>query len=540
MQDNSQNIYGSSRWSEFEDLDRKKLFSSKGLPFGFFDNKLLRYDTDSPRILVGGSGSGKLVSVLSYVLCLPNSMPMAILDPKGELWDISVHGLAVQGIFAYSWDPYRVGNIHHNIDPLDHLKPGRPTLFAEIRRLAAALLPLSQSANGKFFELTAQNILILLIYNEVLNAGRIDFPRLHELVYMIEGNLPAWIKVLESMLASGIQFLVTGARVIMRLQQDDPKLFGSVVGELYAYLMWLNDDLVRHSLKGGGASLQEIIDPSLNGGHPVRFHFKVPGDLMEQCAPILRVFFETITALKARSKGSARVLLLVDEAAMLGPFHALKDSYTYGRGTGITTLAVFQDLQQIESNHGRPAITTFLSSSAHRQFIGPRDIQTAGVISTMCGYQSLTFDDPHRQEHARFQMMEQVNALMAGADPFLVGQKVRHYRDMAEQKSKTKRALIEPAEVLAMRSDEAISFIDGDDLPPIFHNRYPYYELLKAGRFFPNPSHPPTDRIRVRKPGLFGRHQWLVVHRKRVPQKYAHFPQYADGYVLEIEGHPLP
>lgn len=528
--------YGSARWADEEDLENAKLFGDDGLPFGFFENRLLRYTSDAPRILIGGAGAGKLTGILAYQLCLPSSMSMAILDPKGELWDISVGTLARQNIFGYSWDPYQIGDVSHSINPLDHLKPGRLTLFAEVVRLASALIPLSQSSSGKYFELTAQNVLIALIYHEVLVFGGIDFPRLYELIHMIEGDLNAWIATLDSMLKTGILFLTSGANTIMRSQQDTPKEFGAVMGEIYAYMRWLSDDPVRESLKGGDASLQEMVNSSLNGGHKVRFHFKVPGDLMEHVAPILRVFFDVIMVLKERERGSERILLMIDEAALLGPFAELKKAFTYGRGTGTITVAVFQDLQQIESNFGKPGITTFLGSAAHRQFIGPRDIYTANVISSMCSYETLEYDDAHRQAAAHHYMMEQVHAMLSGADPFSTGQKISHFQATSERKSKIKRALIDPGEVLAMRSDEAISFIDGDDLPPIFHNKHPYFERLGPGQFFPNPAHPPTDRILVRRGW---RKTWLTVKRIVVPPQYAHFPQYCSGYALEIEGHPL-
>jgi len=165
------NRFGNARWADADDLAGAGMFRDEGLPFGFFDNHIIRFHSDSPRVTIGGAGSGKLRDVLGYLLCLRCQMPMAILDPRGELYDISAPTLAAQNIYIYSWDPYGVGEIFHSINPLDHLKPDSRTLFPETVRLARTILPLSKSANGKYFELTAQNILIALILHEVKTQG---------------------------------------------------------------------------------------------------------------------------------------------------------------------------------------------------------------------------------------------------------------------------------------------------------------------------------------------------------------------------------
>lgn len=525
------NRFGEARWANTDDLSRAGIFRDEGLPFGFFENRLLRFESDAPRVTIGGAGSGKLRDVLGYVLCLPCAMPMAVLDPRGELWDISVDTLAAQNIFGYSWDPYGIGDVSHNINPLDHLTPKLPTLFAEIVRLVRALVPLSKSSSGRYFELTAQNVLIALILHEVKTCGGINFPRLYELTQMIEGYPAAWADVLESMLKSETSFLKTAANVMLIRQQDATKEFAAVMGEIYAYLLWLNDDVVRNSLKGGDASLQEMVNPALNGGHSVRFHFKVPGDLLEQCAPILRVFFDTIMVLKARNRGSRRILLLVDEAAMLGKFDALKAAFTYGRGTGTICWAIFQSLSQIEENFGKAGIDTFLSSAAMRQFFGVRDINTARTVSSMCGYETLEYDDAGQQANAEHTMMGHVNALLDGADPFETAQHVAHYQDASVRRSKIRRELIAGSEVLNMREDEAITFLSGKNLPPIYHNKYPYYERLKAGQFYPNPNHPPIDKIRIK--GFWG-YKMRPVRREPVPANMRQFPQYQNGTRLVI------
>ena len=532
-QHNEDYRFGSARWAESDDIARAGMFGNAGLPIGYFDNRLLRFDSDAPRLTIGGAGSGKLRDILGYALCMPCDMSMAVLDPRGELWEISWPLLAAQGIYGYNWDPYKITGLCHSINPLEHLTPDNPMLFADIVRLVRALLPLSQSASGKYFELTAQNVLAAQILHEVLAFGKIDFPRLHELIHIIEGDLSAWADVLESMLGRPERFLRSAASVIMTRQQDAPKEFSAVMGEIYANMVWLNDDKIRACLKAGDGSLFELVD----GKRPVRIHFTVPGDLLEFCSPILRVFFDSIMAIKARRRAARHILLLIDEAAMLGKnFSALQSAFTYGRGTGLVTWAIFQDLGQIEANFGRAGIQTFLGSAAMRQFFGVRDHMTANIVAQMAGYQTLEYDDEGRQAEAEHQMMQNIHAIMDGSDPFESARAFEHHRQSSQRRSKIRRFLIDPAEVMAMPEDEMIAFISGKDIPPIRANKYPYFERLKAGSFYPNSNHPPIDRLRVKT--LWG-HKLLRVSRVSVPAKYAHFPQYACGFALQIEGQIL-
>jgi len=89
-----------------------------------------------------------------------------------------------------------------------------------------------------------------------------------------------------------------------------------------------------------------------------------------------------------------------------------------------------------------------------------------------------------------------------------------------------------------MPEDEQIIFISGQNIPPIKANKYPYFTRREmAGRYLPNPYHPPTDKVRVQ--GLFGK-KWLRVNTVLIPQNYRLFPQYkGQTHLKQIEGFPL-
>lgn len=80
-------------------------------------------------------------------------------------------------------------------------------------------------------------------------------------------------------------------------------------------------------------------------------------------------------------------------------------------------------------------------------------------------------------------------------------------------------------------SDKQYIFTDG--VPPIYADRKPYYEqAFMAGRYHPNPYHPPLDRVQVKT--RFG-HAWRRVVTVPVPPAYAHYPQYRNGIYSYVE-----
>jgi len=100
---------------------------------------------------------------------------------------------------------------------------------------------------------------------------------------------------------------------------------------------------------------------------------------------------------------------------------------------------------------------------------------------------------------------------------------VRLQTDLAVHRTKQHRALLNPDEILNLPSGKMLLF--ADNLPgPILADRRPYFdERFMAARYFPNPYHPPADRVSVRT--RWGRRVRRVVTAP-VPDRFADYPQY--------------
>src|SRR5262249_4484418 len=147
---------------------------------------------------------------------------------------------------------------------------------------------------------------------------------------------------------------------------------------------------------------------------PIVVFLMIPAEYLHQTAPCLRLFFTSCILHKSRNPGSGRLLMLIDEAAQLGPFHTLQQLYTYGRGTAIPPWSVWQDEGQIAHNFTQAGVGTFMSSAQMRQFLGARDYSTARLISNMLGTETLEYDDTRLQEEARRQKRQALHRALQG------------------------------------------------------------------------------------------------------------------------------
>ncbi|MBL27244.1 MAG: hypothetical protein CMM50_06820 [Rhodospirillaceae bacterium] len=524
--------FGSASWAQDTDLRRAGLFGSRGPRIGHWRDNSLRLDGDAPILTVGGAGSGKTRDLLGYVLCDSSGLPMLVLDPRAELACISAHIHAAHGEHAWHWNPMGLCGLPRNrCNPLDILDRDSPTFHADVKFIVEGLIPLSGEGNGRYFELRAREWLENLIKSRIERHGKMTLPDLYRLINVVESDRRAWADHLEAMLASSSESIRRTAAEMLTKQQDTPKEFGAIMGEIYAHLSFLDDPALLASLENPEFSLKALTDTR----RTAKVFLNIPAEYLSIWSPLVRLFFTVTMLYKARAPEAPRIMLLVDEAGQLGRFEALLRAFTYGRGFGVRAWAIFQDIGQIVRNFGAPALQSFMGSAQTRQFFGVRDYETARLVSDMLGTETLEYDDVLQQEAARRQKRETVERVMRGDDPFAAAHDYAHFRRNAEHRTKQARPLMTPDEILAMPEDRQILFISGKDLKPVYANKYPYFTRREmAGHYLPNPYHPPVGSVVVAT--RLGKKRIPVV-TERVPGKYASFPQYASGYWSYVKGY---
>jgi type IV secretion system protein VirD4 len=136
-----------------------------------------------------------------------------------------------------------------------------------------------------------------------------------------------------------------------------------------------------------------------------------------------------------------RALFLLDEVARLGYMHILETARDAGRKYGITLTMIYQSIGQLrEAYGGRDASSKWFESASWISFAAINDPETADYISRRCGMTTVEIDQVSRSYQSRGSSRTRSKQLAA-------------------------RPLIQPHEVLQMRSDEQIVFTAGN--PPL-------------------------------------------------------------------------
>ncbi len=140
-------------------------------------------------------------------------------------------------------------------------------------------------------------------------------------------------------------------------------------------------------------------------------------------------------------KTENRVLFLLDEAARLGYMRIVETARDAGRKYGITLTMIYQSIGQLRETYGgRDASSKWFESASWISFAAINDPETADYISRRCGTTTVEIDQVSRSFQSRGSSRTRSKQLAA-------------------------RPLIQPHEVLRMRTDEQIVFTAGN--PPL-------------------------------------------------------------------------
>lgn len=529
---NEQYRFGSASWADERQMRDAGLLGSDGLPIGFHRGQMLRLPGDAPMITIGGAGSGKLRDIIGHVFGALGQHSMIVLDPRGEIAATFMPALAHAGIEAYLWNPYGLhGLVQHRCNPLEPIAPSAPTFHGDCKAKAHSVVTVISRGEGKYFEQRARGWTEVLIKRIAEARGGVSLPALMSVVNLIESGHAGWADFVEGMTQSAFDDVRRTAGEMLTKQQDSPREFGSIMGELYASLSVLDDPTLAGSLGNADFSLSSLC----GSGRPVVVFLMLPAEYLHQCASVLRLFFSAAMLYKSRSPGSRRLVMLIDEAAQLGAFPVLQQLYTYGRGIGIRPWTFWQDVGQIITNFGPSGVPAFMGSSQMRQFFGVRDIQTAQLISNMLGTETLEYDDARMQEAARLQKRQAVQRALGGEDMFTAMMDAAHYAKTAQMRTKQARKLRTEDEILSMHGDRQIMFVAGAEPLSIEAEKHAYFARPEmAGLYLPNPYHPPYDSVPIA--GRWRTSRARVI-REPVPHKFSSYAQYRDGSWAYVEGH---
>lgn len=522
---NAGDPFGSAGFAAGPEIARAGMFrqTASSVFVGFMGEHSLFYSGMGGLLLTAGARGGKLKDILSYNLCSGIcAHSMLVLDMKGELAAIS-QDQTPDRKFIVRWSPVALhGLLGHRINPVDYLRADSPTLVSDTKVFTENMIASSGGANAAFFEGRAREFLEAIILTLVRLKGVLTLPDLYHVLNLIPGGGDGWLDFAFEMTESGFALSARIEEEIAASRDDSTGGFRGILGELFKAFACLSDPALMASVSPPfDFSMRQLCE----SGQAYQVYLMPPAEFVGAWAPIIKALFVAGMIYKARSPSAPQQTWILDECAQLGAFPLVIKLFTYGAGIGIRPWAVFQSGKQMRAL-GPDAETIIASSAALRSYFAVRDLETATMLSRMLGHETLRYRDEQRREAARHARIMAAHSLFQGGDPMRAGLEMAHQARLAAVPLLKERPLRTPDEILNTPPGKQYIFADGLN-GPIYADRRAYYEQpFMAGRFHPNPYHPPQSHVQVMTPRG---PQWRLVVVEPVPHRFAHYPQYADG-----------
>lgn len=484
-------------------------------------------------VIVGGPRTGKLASLLAYQLCLGGSQHNRLtLDVKAEAYLIA-NLLAAEGRYSFAWNPNAIDGLpQHRINPVDYIHINSPSLIDDVIAFCEMSIPLTGGKQTPFFELRARWFLqhLCLILVEIDSVLRLD--RLYWAVMLFVAGDDEWIdQIAFPMSRSRFDDVQRCEVEIAGLRGREGGGFDGIAGELSKSFICLSSPLLRASVSPPyDFSFKQFCED----GQLYTVNLCPKGEYVRQWSLVIKAMYLAAKTYRAAAPSAPRQHWIIDEAAQLGAAQFILDAYTIGAGSwGVTPLTIWQSTYQMKAL-GPNAENILLGSAGYQAYFGIRDMPSATTLSRRIGSETLEYDDEAQQAKAKQGYNEALMELVDGGDILSAGLQARHFKRAANIRSKQRRDVRTPDEILNMPSNKMYVFMDGVD-GPIYADRYPYYEMpWMAGRYLSSPYYPPIDRVQI--VGARGpEHRRIIT--EAVPHELRDYPQHQQtGQWSYVEG----
>lgn len=403
-------IHGTARWGH--ELDAAALCdqsadSGRSIRFG----NLINDDGETPldvrasypghMLTVAATGQGKSATqIIENLLAYRGSV--VVLDPKGELYDVTHRARAAYGkVFRLA--PYaRAGEHTDHYNPLDELDVERE-LGTRARQLAEMFIARSGAGEAQFFENEAINLLTAII---MLVVEASDPPSLRHKRTMAEVRRVCTLPLLPSDdkkqpgIKEYFQHVLLGMSKSPNsyLAGQGRRFLGCEHKLLSSFLSEINSNMAFVDGHPGFAEVMSRSDfkfADLNR-EPVTVYLTIPLKQTTISYRYLRAMigmaFEALE--EQRDATEASMLFILDEFAALRDMPFMREAVAQMRSSGAWFWFFVQDVAQLETIYG-DAANVFLSQTDHQIFFGSvSDAKTKSFISSALGTGTFAYRDP--------------------------------------------------------------------------------------------------------------------------------------------------
>jgi len=316
-------------------------------PTGCLDPVLLQ--DEGHLMTIAPTGAGKGVGCIIPAL-LRHQGPIIVIDPKGENVAITARQRRQLGQTVVVLDPMNVTGLSQDqFNPLDVIDISRATAVDEVSALSQTLVGgASSDPRDVFWRQRAQHLIIGVILDVLQHAyearlaghnARADLLQVRERINDATANPKA---LADAMSASAHPEVM---RIANLLRIDADTTLGGILAFAQEGVDFMRGDQIQTVLTNSTFNVDDITT-----GAPLSIFLVLPPHMLESHGRLLRLWIGAMLSAIARRRGRPKhsTLLVLDEAAQLGPLAQLRQAVTLLRGYGVQTWSFWQDVSQLQ------------------------------------------------------------------------------------------------------------------------------------------------------------------------------------------------
>ena len=357
-------IGGGSTWLRPADIGKTVFAASGDFPLhigSFADGTPLTYSGEGSMVTIAPPGSGKTqCNVFPNLLAWPG--PAVVLDVSGDIYENTSKWRADNVGPVFRFNPLEPDQSHH-YNPLAFVRSA-PEYIWEDARLLADMMIVPSGAADPFWENEARTVLCAAIAN-VCYQNPPDKRPMHAVLDVMFGG-EAWdTMILELKTAVDVRVMMQTATALGEMPE---KTRSSVLQTARSSLnAWTGERVARITDRSDWSP-----EDLRNGSNPT-IYIVVPPNAVESYLSLLRVFIgqhiRMLTGGKVPARGSAPILIMLDELPRLKEMPPVDEALNIGRKYGLRLWMFAQSVGQLRNAYKNA--DGMLGSCAVRIFMNP-------------------------------------------------------------------------------------------------------------------------------------------------------------------------
>jgi type IV secretion system protein VirD4 len=437
-------VHGDAKWATQDDIERAGLRAKEGMLLGEDVGGYHVSTGFQHALLFAPTGSGKGVGfVIPNLLFWQDSC--IVHDIKLENHGFTSGWRTSIGQKCYVWAPADPDGITHCYNPIDWVssKPGQ--MVDDVQKIANLILP-----KQEFWENEARSLFVGVVLYLIADPNKIK--SFGEVVRTLRSDDVAYnLAVVLDTLGKQIH-PVSYMNLASFLQKADKERSGVISTLNSALELWANP-LIDTATATSDFNIQ------LFKKEKTTVYVGLTPDNLKRLQPLMQIFYQQSTEFLSRKiPGKDEpygVMFILDEFPTLGKMDTFMTGIAYFRGYKVRLFLIIQDTQQLKGIYEESGMNSFLSNSTYRITFAANNVDTANLISQLCGNKTVQQESFSKPKFFDFNPASRsVNV------------------------SEVQRALLLPQEVIGLPRDEQILLIES--FPPIKSKKIKYY----ADRFF--------------------------------------------------------